>query len=232
MNAFLKLVITILLIIFIFFFAWPITDEVSWSLTKTFWTDRSSVDAGAAATASFMATLFYILLIGTCVLIIIKLWFPKKVSSYTEETKRQDLVSNGIKNQKTNTTASYTNVEKVKVNRPIPFLYLVMSCAFFYFLLSNKFGLLDIFELEELRDGEFFVFFFIALGVTVWGFILIAGGAFMRGDWRSSTAYYLFWGYIVLFAIAFLLELFGGVGSGSYLGDCISIGRNGRVVCG
>ena len=51
MNAFLKLVITILLIIFIFFFAWPITDEVSWSLTKTFWTDRSSVDAGAAATA-------------------------------------------------------------------------------------------------------------------------------------------------------------------------------------
>ena len=71
-----KSLITILLIVFVPF-VWGITEEVSWSLTKTFWTNRSSVDTSAAAVGSLLATLFYILLIGSFVLIIKKLWFPK-----------------------------------------------------------------------------------------------------------------------------------------------------------
>ena len=71
-----KSLITILLIVFIPF-AWGITDEVSWSLTKTFSTDRSSVDVSATVASTIISSLFYGLLIGSCVLLIKKLWFPK-----------------------------------------------------------------------------------------------------------------------------------------------------------
>ena len=60
------------------FFAWPISDEVSWSITKTFWTDRSRVDAGAAAVGATLGALLYGLLIACCVLIMKKLWFSNK----------------------------------------------------------------------------------------------------------------------------------------------------------
>ena len=84
------------------FFAWPISDEVSWSITKTFWTDRSRVDAGAAAVGATLGALLYGLLIACCVLIMKKLWFSNKknvnqdknnnspdLSDYADRSKEQ-----------------------------------------------------------------------------------------------------------------------------------------------
>lgn len=78
MTIFSKLLTTSFLIVFVFFFAWPISDEVSWSITKIFWTDRSRVDAGAAAVGATLGALLYGLLIACCVLIMKKLWFSNK----------------------------------------------------------------------------------------------------------------------------------------------------------
>jgi|TARA_B110000208_G_scaffold173749_1_gene217821 ABC-type multidrug transport system fused ATPase/permease subunit len=71
-----KSLITILLIVFALF-AWGITEEVSWFLTKTFSKDLSSVDVSATMASTIISILFYMLLIGSCMLLIKKLWFPK-----------------------------------------------------------------------------------------------------------------------------------------------------------
>jgi len=71
-----KSLITILLIVFALF-AWGITEEVSWFLTKTFSKDLSSVDVSAILASTIISILFYMLLIGSCMLLIKKLWFPK-----------------------------------------------------------------------------------------------------------------------------------------------------------
>ena len=71
-----KSLITILLIVFALF-AWGITEEVSWFLTKTFSKDLSSVDVSATVASTIISILFYMLLIGSCMLLIKKLWFPK-----------------------------------------------------------------------------------------------------------------------------------------------------------
>ena len=71
-----KSLITILLIVFALF-AWGITEEVSWFLTKSFSKDLSSVDVSATVASTIISILFYMLLIGSCMLLIKKLWFPK-----------------------------------------------------------------------------------------------------------------------------------------------------------
>ena len=67
MKVFSKFLISVFLIIFVLFFAWPISDEVSWSLTRSFWADRSRVDAGAALIgASFGALLYHASVVSSC----------------------------------------------------------------------------------------------------------------------------------------------------------------------
>lgn len=78
MKVFSKFLISVFLIIFVLFFAWPISDEVSWSLTRSFWADRSRVDAGAALIGASFGALLYGLLLGSCLWFMKKLWFPNK----------------------------------------------------------------------------------------------------------------------------------------------------------
>ena len=114
MKVFSKLLITILLIVFVSFFAWPISDEVSWSVTKTFWVDRASVDAGAAAVGSLFGVLLYSLLLVSCLWFFKKLWFPnKKDFDQSEEIDLPDLTKKNFRfeeqNGQLNALKRYTN---------------------------------------------------------------------------------------------------------------------------
>ena len=87
-----------------------------------------------------------------------------------------------------------------------PLLYLGMACTLAYYSLAARFGFLDFFGLETLSAGKTLVFGLFSIGVTAWGFIMIADEK-CKQDWRKITAGYLFWGYIAAFIITFLVQV-------------------------
>ena len=107
-----------------------------------------------------------------------------------------------------------------------------MACTFFYFLLASKWGVLDVFDLEKMDSAARFPLFFIALGMTGWGFVLIVSeNDRWVHDWRLSTVILLFYCHVAVFVIAFLVESFGIGGGSSYSGECVEVGRYGQLRC-
>lgn len=85
-----KFILTILIIAFMFFLAWPIAEVISELVSDFFWADRSKVGTGAAALGSLVASVLYgFMLIGS-VLYLKIIWFSTKVP------ERVDALSNEI----------------------------------------------------------------------------------------------------------------------------------------
>ena len=86
MRILAKIFVSAGIILFILFFAFPIADEVSWSITKSLWADRSKVDAAAAGAGTIVGMVLYSLMLLVCLWLIIKVWSGKKVPDTAEAT--------------------------------------------------------------------------------------------------------------------------------------------------
>jgi hypothetical protein len=95
------------------------------------------------------------------------------------------------------------------MKRSIPISYLCLASTMGYYSVAAKFGILDFFGLELLSSGETLVGGLLTMGLTAWGFMLIAGEKW-KEDWRIIVAHLLFWGYIAVVTISLLLGFLSG----------------------
>ena len=86
MRILTKISVTFGIILFILFFAFPIADEVGWSITKSLWADRSEVNVAAAGAGTIVGMVLYGLMLLFCMWLTIKVWSGKKVPDRAEAT--------------------------------------------------------------------------------------------------------------------------------------------------
>lgn len=114
MGILTKFSISISLIFFVLFFAWPIADEVSWSITKSLWADRSKVDASAAAAGSLIGVLLYGFMVLFCLWFVIKLWSRRNVLDKVEPTFTETSFSDRSTYPNRNSFASTTTTHPIE----------------------------------------------------------------------------------------------------------------------
>lgn len=121
MNILSKLILTIFIIAFMFFLAWPIAEVISELVSDFFWTDRSKVGTGAAALGSLVGSALYgFMLIGS-VLYLKRVWFSKQVSERVDASTNEISSASTIESAVDNTPVKNIEIQEAPLTKICPY---------------------------------------------------------------------------------------------------------------